>query len=328
MAKCEFTQAAFFIYLVVLDPTTVDGARVKPTFSKNNANIESHMMPWCSPLLGLQEMSYYFDVQHTDQKCQDGACSAIELVRDNKSPRMKIHSSKQWSVTRDEQGGDLVWQTYSPATDTRTELAKQEVVEIDLPNVEEIRFVKSRKAKGKQLPAHRLEIKFKRNDVGKHNGVVQYETFELEGGRWYDEKLISQAITQFDAEDFRQIQQNATNETLTTKGARIGRWVGGAGAILVQTRFYVAATLSGLHSQTQTLIGAVVTGAVAGSVAGGTLGGIAALGWFAAGSRKIRGYEVITGSKKIFEILRCLDEFKECEKRKLLVPREKECPKA
>lgn len=252
---------------------------------------------------------------------------AIELIRDTDNPVLNIFAGKAWLIKpghgKDSDAG-YEWSLYSP--EDAPENPRTEKSAIDLLKVEMVRLFD----KTEKLP-DKLEITLPcKSDAANYGGVKQVEIFELSGGLYYDPKILDQGFDKMDQGDFTEALDEATKPGWRVTGAQKGRWVGGVGSVLSVGGMYTAATIAGTAVQTQAVIGALTVGVVGGIAGGAILGGFVGLGialvvW-AAGSKKVSGHNVKSASRKIFEKLRCLEEYKECD-RNILVPADKDCPR-
>lgn len=215
------------------------------------------------------------------------------------------------------------------------EVAQQKEMVIDLYDVEVIRLFDALSSNSVKL-ADKLEITLAcQKDTGCGKGGVFHErdVFALEGGLYYDEFILAQGFKKMEeitGDHFQQMLQNASQPTRTVTGQKKGQWIGGSGGALIVGGYYTAATLTGVAVETQALISAAVLGVVGGTIGGFLVGGVvgAAAGMYAAsrGYATIKGYEITSAGRKIYEELRCMSEFKECGFN-ILVPKNKECPR-
>lgn len=279
--------------------------------------------PWCNPFSKQSRRWYHFDVEYSDQKCEDGACAAIQLVRDAESPVLNIYGGQQWRVNKDD-NGELSWDLYSPGPE------RSDKIVMNLLDVVEITFMDAEKAKeeGKGYP-DTLEITLK-SKTGNYSGHNKKEIFTIEGGLYYDEKILNRGFDEITSRQYKEWEENATQSTRSATGARKGKWVGGVGSALVVGGMYTAATVTGVAVQTQALIGAALVGIIGGTIVGALAGGIIGLGITVAiaiaGYKTVRGHTIKPASRKIFEKLRCLKEMKVCSKN-VLVPEGSPCPR-
>lgn len=280
--------------------------------------------PWCNPFSSLSTRSYHFDVdlrkrdsEAGEVQCEDGACMAIELIRHKTDPLLIIHSGQGWRVQKNDKG-EIEWNLFSPSGKTGKK-------EIELTQVKVIRFF----PQDDDLP-DKLEIELGDEAFGDSHGTKQRSIFDLEGGLYYDEKILEQGFEKVTSAEFEKMETNATEDSHHTKGKHYGKWVGGTGGCLVVGGMYTAATLTGVAIQTQALVGAALVGVIGGTIAGAVLGGVVGLviagSLVMMGSKTVKGFKVTAASRKIYEKLRCLKEFKACESN-VLVPTEKDCPR-
>lgn len=321
MAKSQLAQLVCLLYLTVSGPIIANAARLQPSAkqlkaSKEKAESETaHGHPWCNIISKQKTRSYHFDIEYNDPHCENGNCAAIELVRDKNQPTLNIWAGKQWKVLKSKDG-EITWDRYSPGPEVSEEN------HINLLDTEVVRFMDA----ASELP-DTLEIIISSSGPG-HN--VKQDVFKLEGGLYYNPKIISKGLEEVDAQEMREIEEDAAKPTYAATGRSKGKWIGGVGGALTVGGMYTAATIAGTAVQTQALIGAAVCGIVGGTMSGfmvgGIVGGAIGLGVAIAGYGTYKGYKIVPASRKIFEKLRCLDEFKSCSKN-VLVPKDKDCPR-
>lgn len=322
-------SAFCIIYLVATAPSFVDGRRIQSsayerTVASHEAKEEaSSEHPWCNPFSSLSTRSYHFDVTLDEDKCEQGHCVAIELVRHKDEPIMKLHSGKAWLVKPGQEKGDLQWSLFEPGKSINVEKV------IHLTDVELIRLYDKTEKHPDKLEITLSEGKAENATAG--NAIRNKDVFELEGGLYYDEDLISEGFDKLHAEDYEKIQNEAAKPTYRAEGARVGKWVGAAGGALTVGGFYTAATVTGVAVQTQALVGAALVGTIGGAVGGAIAGGFIGLGIALAaimggyGTTR-NGHEIVSAGRKVYEKLRCIPEFTECEYN-ILVPNSRDCPR-
>lgn len=334
MGNYYLTKPLGLLYLVISGHVLIDCRRVATStlLQAEDANGEevSHAQsqaewdaehPWCNPFSSLPTRSYHFDVELSDKQCRDGNCMAIELVRHKSKPTLQIHVGQSWLIQKGSDGL-FQWDLYPP---DGNEHKKMHDNTIDLMDVHVVKFLPADKKR--ELP-DALEIDF--GVKGDSPGKSTREVFVLEGGLYYDPDILNQGFEKLSHEDFKQMEDNATQESHYTKGRRVGRLVGATGSVLTVGGFYTAATLTGVAVQTQALVGAALLGVVGGAMGGAILGGVVGLGIaagaFMMGSTRVYDFEITAASRKIFEKLRCIPDFKSCDTN-ILVPANKDCPR-
>jgi len=333
-----------FLYLIISGHLLVDCRRVKTlsddrqqdgksalesSLAQEDSNFEelsvgeakvSH--PWCNWFSSMKTRSYHFDVEVDDTHCEDGACMAIELIRHKDHPELHIHAGQSWLVTKDDDG-EIVFTAKSVST---LQFQDQETV-MDLIDTKVIKFLPSNTDFPDKLVIHMNDDHV--GNASAHNGQTAQNVFELAGGLFYSEELLAQGFTMLTHEKMQEMEDEASKQTHSAAGASIGKKVGFGGAVISVGGMYTAATITGVAVQTTSLIGASVVGVIGGTIAGAALGGLLGLGIAAAlalgGSTQIKGYKPISASRKIFEKLRCIDEFDHCDDN-TLVPKGKTCP--
>lgn len=347
MAKSNFTQSLCFLYLIVSGHLLVDCRRVKTltddrqqdgqsplesSLAQQDANFEeltvgkatvSH--PWCNWFSRQTTRSYHFDVEVSDQHCEDGACMAIELIRHKDHPELHIHAGQSWLVTKDDDG-EIQWTARSVSD---KQYADQETV-MDLIKTEAIKFFPSNTDFPDKLEIHMEDVPdHLETNKSAHSGKKAHQVFTLAGGLFYSEELLAMGFKELTHEKMQAMEDSAAEATHGQRGRDIGKKVGFGGAIISVGGMYTAATITGVAVQTQALIGASILGVVGGTIGGAVIGGLVGAAIAAsialAGSTQIKGYKVISGSRKIFEKLRCIDEFTHCGDN-VLVPNGKKCP--
>lgn len=335
MVKGHFTQTACFLYLIVSGHILVECRRVREVVDvEDRDSLEAALdvqdesesdHPWCNPFSSQRSRSYHFEVEESENKCEDGRCMALQLVRDKTTPLIKIHQGRAWKVTQDKES-NIEWNLYQP-----NEGMQGKDLVISLYDVEVVKLMDA----DSKYP-DKLEITLPcKAEYGCNEGVAgsfrQKNVFELEGGLYYDEYILKAGFTKMKkitGDHFQKMLDNATQPTDRVKGGRYGKWIGGTGGALTVGGFYTAATLAGTAVQTQALVGAAVLGIVGGTVGGfvvgGFIGSAIAIGVAMMGYQNVRGYKITSAGRKMFQKLRCLPEFQTC-RHNVLVPKDKEC---
>lgn len=278
--------------------------------------------PWCNWFSSMSTRSYHFDVAFDEDMCEKGKCTAIELVRDKDNPRLNLHGGKAWLVMPgEEKGDDLQWSLYSPGPEVdRTRV-------IELLEAETIKLLGADKENPDTLQIT-LAQPTEKDEVGL---IKPKEIFELEGGIYYDEQLLTKGFEKLTREQFEAIQNEAVKPSWRVSGQSKGKWVGGVGGALTVGGMYTAATITGVAVQTQALVGAAVVGVIGGAVGGFLAGGFIGLAigatavMFGYGQTK-SGYKVTSAGRKVFQKLRCMPEFKRCP-HNVVVPKTRKCPR-
>jgi len=289
----------------------VDGKKSDNLVSQDSS-LDAGGFPWCNRFSSMSRKEYHFDVEFDDKKCVQGACVAIKLVRDAQEPTLEVYGSKQWLVTRNPKTKELSWDRYSPGVE------RNDNVVIKLKEVTSIRFVQGDDTHPDELD---IELPF----ADDHSTTTsKKDIFSVVGGLFYDEDIMEKGIDKFTNEDFSKTQKNASEPTNYVTGKNKGKWIGGAGGALTVGGFYTAATITGVAVQTQALVGAAVCGIIGGAVVGAVTGGVIGLGISLAlvmgGYSSVKGYEISSAGRKIFEKIRCMtDSFHMCSEN-LYVP--------
>jgi hypothetical protein len=330
MANFQTLKAVFLIYLTLSANPLAQAQQAKPLLSsaKKERQLKSTGWKWCSPFTTHKTKHYYFDVEYSDKQCEDGACAAIELVRHKERPVLNVFEHRQWTVKKGDDG-DLEFSLFYPGPDysDRSIYPHQDRI-IELTKVDVVRFYEAGKDKDGNVLPEKLEIIMPQTEVS--GGYRTSVAFEIEGGLWYNPEILEKGMEKV-VSNFTKMQEDASRPSYRVTGQNKGKWIGGIGGVLTTAGFYTAATLSGVAVQTQALIGASVVGLLGGAALGFALGGLLGVAITAvmvmAGYKIVRGMKIVSASHKIFEKLRCLDEFEQCDKY-TLVPKGKQCPRS
>jgi len=324
MAKGQVSQAVCILYLAISGQIIADCARIKqakmsklePQAETSDAKKSDNLVsqessldaggfPWCNKFSSTSRKVYHFDIEFDNKKCENGACVAVKLVRDYAEPILELYGSKQWLVSRDLETKELSWDRYSPGVE------KDDDIVIKLKEVLSIRFQPGDDTHPDELD---IDLPFA-NDHS--TSTVKKDVFTVVGGLYYDEDVMEKGIDVFKGRDFAKWQKNASEPTNFVTGRNKGKWVGGAGGALTVGGFYTAATITGVAVQTQALVGAAVCGVIGGAVVGAVTGGVIGLGISLAmvmgGYSNVKGHEISSAGRKIFEKIRCMtDSFHMC----------------
>lgn len=350
-------QAFLLVWLLCSGPSMAARINTKAAAMKAGkekadvATAAASKWSWCNPFASQATRTYRFFVDWSNategQVCKDGACAAIELVRDWTDPLLKIHYSQQWNVADDD--GEIEWSLGGVGLKESTEKEEGSTTTVKLLSVNQIHF----------------------NQAGVHNGkegeypeelsieLEDGKTLAVEGGFWMNPSMVAAGMQaeksgdsvlskklMAEAEKVASNVVDAVNPFKVVSNVTTGALSGGLtgakiGFAVPAAIFFVALVLPAIASLSLPAVAAsmviMAAGGVLGSASLAVVGAVAGGVLYAAGNAVLRlfglgyedktpGHEIIPAGRKIFEKLRCMDAFQSCND-DTLVPATKRCPK-